>query len=80
MAIPHNSNLSNGLMYDTNTLEGDPLTSAYASMRMRFEPPHEMSQMKGDSETHPELSPDDEFAWTASVSLRTHGNRIRIGT
>ena len=62
MAIPHNSNLSNGLMYDTKTLEGDPLTSAYANMRMRFEPLHEMTQMKGDSETHPELSPDDEFA------------------
>ncbi len=62
MAIPHNANLSNGLMYDTRTLNGDPLTNAYARMRARFEPLHEMTQMKGDSETHPKLSPDDEFA------------------
>ncbi len=62
MAIPHNSNLSNGLMYDTRTLGGDPLSTAYANVRMRFEPLQEMTQMKGDSETHPELSPDDEFA------------------
>jgi len=62
MAIPHNANLSNGLMYDTKTLGGDPLTAAYANMRMRFEPIQEVTQMKGDGETHPELSPDDEFA------------------
>ena len=62
IAFPHNSNLSNGLMFDTKTLKGDPLTEQYAQMRTRFEPLHEMTQMKGDSETHPKLSPEDEFA------------------
>ena len=62
LAIPHNANLSNGFMYDTKRLNGQPLTEAYARTRMRFEPLHEMTQMKGDSETHPKLSPDDEFA------------------
>ena len=62
IAIPHNSNVSNGLMFDTKTLKGEPLTKAYARMRTRFEPLHEMTQMKGDSETHPKLSPEDAFA------------------
>ena len=62
LAIPHNANLSNGLMYDTKTLAGGPLTEAYARTRVRWEPLHEMTQMKGDSETHPNLSPGDEFA------------------
>ena len=62
LSIPHNANLSNGLMYDTKRLNGKRLTAEYAKTRMRFEPLHEMTQMKGDSETHPALSPDDEFA------------------
>jgi hypothetical protein len=62
MSIPHNANLSNGLMYDTKRLNGKRLTEEYARTRIRFEPQHEMTQMKGDSETHPKLSPDDEFA------------------
>ena len=62
LAIPHNANLSNGLMYDTRRLNGKRLTESYARTRLRYEPLHEMTQMKGDSETHPKLSPDDEFA------------------
>ena len=62
MSIPHNSNVSNGLMYDTETLSGEKLTKEYAQMRAKYEPLHEMTQMKGDSETHPKLSPEDEFA------------------
>ncbi len=62
LAIPHNSNLSNGLMFDDRRVNGEPLTRAYALARTRFEPLHEMTQMKGDSETHPKLSPEDEFA------------------
>ncbi len=62
LAIPHNSNLSKGYMFAETTLKGEPLTEEYARRRMRWEPVTEVTQIKGDSETHPELSPDDEFA------------------
>jgi hypothetical protein len=62
MAIPHNGNLSNGLMFDDVTLTGRPLDRAYAERRMRREPVYEMTQIKGDGEAHPLLSPNDEFA------------------
>jgi hypothetical protein len=62
LAIPHNGNLSNGIMFDTETFSGGPLTQAYAETRMAFEPIVEMTQAKGSGETHPLLSPDDEFA------------------
>ncbi|MEE8261486.1 MAG: DUF3604 domain-containing protein [Gammaproteobacteria bacterium] len=60
--IAHNGNLSNGLMFDTKTYEGNPLTQAYAETRSRFEPVYEVTQAKGTGEAHPALSPDDEFA------------------
>ncbi len=62
IAIPHNGNLSNGLMFGETTAMGKPMTPEYASKRVRWEPLHELSQMKGDEEAHPYLSPDDEFA------------------
>ena len=62
LSIPHNGNLSNGLMWDTVTSDGDAINSDYAERRMRWEPIAEVTQIKGDSETHPTLSPDDPFA------------------
>ena len=62
MAIPHNGNLSNGIMFNGLDFGGNPITADYAKRRVRWEPLYEMSQMKGDEETHPILSPEDEFA------------------
>ena len=62
LSIPHNGNLSNGLMWDTVTYNGEAIGSDYAARRMRWEPIAEVTQIKGDSETHPTLSPDDPFA------------------
>jgi hypothetical protein len=62
LAMPHNSNLSGGLMFSDHTLGGKPIDRAYAEARAKWEPVAEITQTKGDSETHPSVSPDDEFA------------------
>jgi hypothetical protein len=62
LAIPHNGNLSNGRMFTVETFAGEPLTRSLAELRRRFEPLIEVTQIKGDGEAHPFLSPDDEFA------------------
>ena len=62
IAIPHNANLSMGLMFATETLEGKPLDANYARVRSRWERVVEATQIKGDSEAHPLLAPNDEFA------------------
>ena len=62
LAIAHNGNLSNGKMFDTVTWTGQPLTKEYAELRDRFEMVYEVTQIKGDGEAHPLLSPDDAFA------------------
>jgi hypothetical protein len=62
LAVPHNGNLSNGLMFSGVDSGGNKLTRAYAEARARWEPLHETTQIKGDEETHPFLSPEDEFA------------------
>ena len=62
LAIPHNSNISSGRMFDLVDSDGQPISAAYANTRMRWEPVVETTQFKGDSESHPFLSPDDEFA------------------
>lgn len=68
LAIPHNGNISNGLMFadtmfaDNKDPNGDDLSPNYAQRRQLWEPLYEVIQLKGAGETHPYLSPDDEFA------------------
>lgn len=62
ISIPHNGNISGGSMFALRTFGGDPLSRTYAASRARWEPIYEVTQIKGDGETHPLLSPDDEFA------------------
>jgi hypothetical protein len=63
LAIAHNGNLSNGLMFPlTNHVDGKPITREYAETRAMWEPLYEVTQIKGDGEAHPLLSPNDEFA------------------
>jgi hypothetical protein len=62
LAIPHNGNLSNGRMFEIVDFAGNPLTRQYAETRSKWEPVVEVTQMKGDGETHPYLSPNDEFS------------------
>jgi len=62
LAIPHNGNLSSGMMFMLEDCEGNPFTTDYAKARARWEPLYEVTQYKGNSETHPLLSPTDEFA------------------
>ena len=62
VAIPHNSNISGGLMFNDVDSDGRPITAQYARTRMKWEPVIEATQIKGDSETDPILSPNDEFA------------------
>lgn len=63
LAISHNGNLANGIMFPVNkTADGSRLDANYAKLRAKWEPLYEVTQIKGDGETHPFLSPNDEFA------------------
>ena len=62
LSIPHNSNLSNGLMFAQAGFKGEALDKTANQTRARWEPVVEITQIKGDSESHPLLSPNDEFA------------------
>jgi hypothetical protein len=71
IAIPHNSNLSGGGMFSPLTYQGKPIANAYAKTRSRIEPIVEVTQIKGDSEAHPYISPEDEFADFETYGAKT---------
>ncbi len=73
IAIPHNSNKSNGHMFKLEDWAGDPFDDGYAVKRIRNEPLVEITQIKGTSETHPALSTRDEWAGFELVSTRGVG-------
>lgn len=77
LAIPHNGNVSGGRMFALADFTGNPLTRKYAEERARWEPVIEVTQMKGDGESHPFLSPNDEFAgYEAWDKMNLNGTKL----
>ncbi len=84
LAIPHNGNASDGRMFETVKFDGKPIDAAYNKTRAANEPLYEITQIKGTSETHPVLSPTDEFAgfeqWDYTLSADAERPTQRKGS
>ncbi|GAA4828397.1 DUF3604 domain-containing protein [Algivirga pacifica] len=84
LAVPHNGNASDGMMFEMVDSDDQPITKAYSESRMRNEPLYEITQIKGTSEAHPDLSPNDEFAgfeiWDYTLSAITERPKNRKGS
>ncbi|WP_282122481.1 DUF3604 domain-containing protein [Algibacter mikhailovii] len=84
LAVPHNGNASDGMMFEMVDSDDSRFTKAYSATRMRNEPVYEITQIKGTSETHPDLSPNDEFAgfeqWDYTLSALTERPKNRKGS
>jgi len=71
LSIPHNPNGSDGAMFAETRFDGRPIDAAWIDLRSRNEPAAEIFQIKGTSETHPSLSPDDPWADFEIIDVRT---------